>query len=65
MSSTVEDAEASYDSSMQMLLEGALLAVIVVWLFLRDWRATWISALALPLSVLPTFAVMHLLRLQR
>ena len=44
---------------MQMLLEGALLAVIVVWLFLRDWRATWISALALPLSVLPTFGVMH------
>jgi multidrug efflux pump subunit AcrB len=44
---------------MQMLLEGALLAVAVVWLFLRDWRATWISALALPLSVLPTFGVMH------
>jgi multidrug efflux pump subunit AcrB len=59
VSSTVEDAEASYDSSMQMLLEGALLAVIVVWLFLRDWRATWISALALPLSVLPTFGLMH------
>jgi multidrug efflux pump subunit AcrB len=59
VSSTVEDAEASYDSSMQMLLEGAILAVIVVWLFLRDWRATWISALALPLSVLPTFGLMH------
>jgi multidrug efflux pump subunit AcrB len=61
VSSSVEDAKASYSSSMQMLLEGALLAVIVVWLFLRDWRATWISALALPLSVLPTFGVMHLL----
>ena len=36
-----------------------MLAVIVVWLFLRDWRATWISALALPLSIMPTFAVMH------
>ncbi len=59
VSSTVEDAEASYDSSMQMLVEGAILAVAVVWLFLRDWRATWISALALPLSVLPTFGVMH------
>ena len=55
---SVEDAKASYDSSMSMLLEGALLAVIVVWLFLRDWRATWISAIALPLSVIPTFAVM-------
>jgi len=60
VSSTVEDANKSYKSSMQMLLEGALLAVIVVWLFLRDWRATWISALALPLSVLPTFGLMHL-----
>ncbi len=59
VASSVEDAEASFDSSMQMLLEGALLAVAVVWLFLRDWRATWISALALPLSVLPTFGVMH------
>ncbi len=55
---SVEDAKASYDSSMAMLLEGALLAVIVVWFFLRDWRATWISAIALPLSVIPTFAVM-------
>ena len=55
---SVEDAKASYDSSMAMLLEGALLAVLVVWFFLRDWRATWISAIALPLSVIPTFAVM-------
>ena len=34
--------------------------MLVVWLFLRDWRATWISAIALPLSIIPTFAVMHL-----
>src|SRR5207342_1167929 len=33
---------------------------LVVWLFLRDWRATWISAVALPLSIIPTFAVMWL-----
>jgi len=57
--STVETAKASYDASMVMLLEGALLAVFVVWLFLREWRATLISALALPLSVIPTFAVMY------
>lgn len=57
--SSVEEAKASYNSSMIMLLEGALLAVLVVWFFLRDWRATWISAIALPLSVIPTFAVMH------
>lgn len=59
ISSTVEEAENSYSSSMTMLWEGSLLAVLVVWLFLRDWRATWISALALPLSIIPTFAVMH------
>jgi multidrug efflux pump subunit AcrB len=58
VASGVEPARNSYDASVTMLLEGALLAVFVVWLFLRDWRATWISALALPLSVLPTFAVM-------
>jgi multidrug efflux pump subunit AcrB len=59
VASTVEDAQASYESSMAMLWEGAALAVLVVWLFLRDWRATWISALALPLSVIPTFGLMH------
>ncbi|TPL11738.1 efflux RND transporter permease subunit [Mesorhizobium sp. B2-4-14] len=50
----------NYDGSMHMLLEGAILAVIVVWLFLRDWRATFLSAVALPLSVIPTFLAMYL-----
>jgi hydrophobe/amphiphile efflux-1 (HAE1) family protein len=59
VASTVEEAQASYKSSMTMLWEGSLLAVLVVFLFLRDWRATWISAIALPLSIIPTFAVMH------
>jgi multidrug efflux pump subunit AcrB len=35
--------------------------VLVVWLFLRDWRATFVSATALPLSIIPTFAVMYLM----
>jgi len=60
VTTTVEEAQRSYDSSMTMLVEGALLAVLVVWLFLRDWRATWISSVALPLSIIPTFAVMYL-----
>ena len=60
VNSMVEEAERSYKSSMTMLWEGALLALLVVWLFLRDWRATWISAVALPLSIIPTFAVMWL-----
>jgi hydrophobe/amphiphile efflux-1 (HAE1) family protein len=45
----------NYHSAMMTLLEGALLSVIVVLIFLRDWRATAITALALPLSIIPTF----------
>ncbi|MFT3755713.1 MAG: efflux RND transporter permease subunit [Pseudoxanthomonas sp.] len=59
VASIVEEAEDSFTASMHMLWEGALLAVLVVWLFLRDWRATFISAVALPLSIIPTFAVMY------
>ncbi|MWT46745.1 MMPL family transporter, partial [Escherichia coli] len=51
----------AYTASMHALYEGAILAVIVVWLFLRDWRATFVSAVALPLSIIPTFAAMQLL----
>ena len=51
----VTPVQENFDGSMHLLLEGALLAVIVVWWFLRDWRATLISALALPLSIIPTF----------
>lgn len=47
-----------FKGSMAMLYEGALLAVLVVWLFLRDWRATLVAASALPLSILPAFAAM-------
>ena len=45
----------NFEGSMHVLYEGALLAIIVVWAFLRDWRATLVSAAALPLSVLPAF----------
>jgi multidrug efflux pump subunit AcrB len=58
----VSDREirSQFHGSMLMLLEGALLAIIVVWLFLRDMRATLISAIALPLSVIPTFWALYL-----
>jgi hydrophobe/amphiphile efflux-1 (HAE1) family protein len=61
LSGTVGETLAQYHGSMQLLLEGALLAVLVVWWFLRDWRATLVSATALPLSILPAFAAMALL----
>ncbi|MBA3910228.1 MAG: ABC transporter permease [Rhodobacter sp.] len=51
----------NYESAISTLLEGALLAVIVVLAFLKNWRATLITAVALPLSVVPTFWVMDLL----
>ena len=44
-----------FEASMTMLYEGAILAVIVVWLFLRNFRSTLVSAVALPLSVIPAF----------
>lgn len=56
---TVTYTIEQYQGSMQMLYEGAILAVIVVGLFLRDWRATLISAIALPLSIIPTFGIMY------
>ncbi|NTG87973.1 efflux RND transporter permease subunit [Agrobacterium rhizogenes] len=58
--STIGPIIDNYNGSMHMLYEGAILAIVVVWLFLRDWRATILSAVALPLSVIPTFLVMYL-----
>ena len=58
---TVDYTKQQYDSSMSSMVEGAILAVIVVFFFLRDWRATVISAIAIPLSAVPTFWFMHLL----
>ncbi|HEY0817345.1 MAG TPA: efflux RND transporter permease subunit [Rhizobacter sp.] len=57
----VQAVQANYDGSMLLLYEGALLAVLVVFFFLRDGRSTVVAAVALPLSAIPTFAVMHLL----
>lgn len=48
----------SYHASFDSLVVGAVLAVIVIWWFLREWRAALIAGLAMPLSVIPTFVVM-------
>lgn len=58
---TVFFTYGNYESALHTLVEGSLLAVLVVFLFLRNWRATLISAIALPLSAIPTFYVMDLL----
>ncbi len=55
----VTPVQEEFDASMTMLYEGAVLAVIVVWFFLRNWRATFVSAVALPLSAIPAFIGMH------
>jgi multidrug efflux pump subunit AcrB len=56
----VQKTEENVEGSMHLLYEGAILAVIVVWYFLRDWRATIVSAAALPLSILPAFLGIYL-----
>lgn len=58
--STVRYTKSDYKATMQTLAEGAILAVLVVLIFLRDLRATAISVLAIPLSILPTFWAMDL-----
>jgi multidrug efflux pump subunit AcrB len=58
---TVFYTYGNYESAIATLIEGSLLAVLVVLIFLRNWRATLISAIALPLSAIPTFWVMDIL----
>ena len=58
---TVKYTKDQYQSSIAAMVEGAILAVVVVFFFLRDWRATIISAVAIPLSAIPTFWFMDLL----
>ena len=58
---SVDYTKGQYKSSMASMIEGALLAIVVVFLFLRDWRATIISAIAIPLSAIPTFWFLDLL----
>ncbi len=56
---SVDYTKQQYESSIAAMVEGAILAVIVVFFFLRDWRATVISAIAIPLSAIPAFWFMH------
>jgi multidrug efflux pump subunit AcrB len=58
---TVTSVDENYKGSMMLMIEGALLAILVVWIFLRDFRSTIVSAAALPLAILPTFAMIYYL----
>ncbi|SER74903.1 efflux RND transporter permease subunit [Sphingobium sp. YR768] len=58
---SVEYTKGQYHSAMSAMIEGAVLAVVIVFLFLRDWRATMISALAIPLSAIPSFWFMDMM----
>lgn len=51
--------EESYHAAMEHLVIGAILAVAIIWIFLKDWRAAFISGIAMPLSLIPTFFVMN------
>ena len=58
---SVDFTKGNYEAAISTLFEGAILAVIVVFLFLRDFRATVIAAVSLPLSIFPAFWAMDLL----
>ena len=57
--SSVDETRASFEATKHVLLEGMLLAALVVLIFLRDWRSTLITAFAMPVSLIPTFFVMN------
>ena len=63
INNSVDYTKNQYKSAMEGLLEGAVLAVLVVLLFLRDLRATAISALAIPMSAIPAFWFMNMLEI--
>ena len=60
VATTTVDVVNNFHASVEALVLGALLAIAVVFVFLRDWRATLIAAVAMPLSLIPTFWIMDL-----
>ncbi|MDR7114715.1 efflux RND transporter permease subunit [Caulobacter sp. BE254] len=61
ISATVDETRTSFEATRGVLLEGMALAAVVVFFFLKDWRATLITAAAMPISLIPTFAAMAFL----
>ena len=61
VTTTVTFVLAGFHAALEALLIGATLAMIVVYVFLGDWRATIMASIAMPLSLIPTFFVMQML----
>jgi len=61
VTSSTDHVKESYAAALEALWLGALLVVVAIWVFLRNGRATFIGAFALPTSIIPTFAVMSAL----
>jgi HAE1 family hydrophobic/amphiphilic exporter-1 len=59
--SITDNTRENFKATQAVLIEGMILAALVVFLFLRDWRATLIAAAAMPLSLIPTFAIIGVL----
>lgn len=58
--SSVDETRASFKATQHVLMEGMILAALVVFIFLRDWRSTAITAVAMPISLIPTFFFMNI-----
>jgi HAE1 family hydrophobic/amphiphilic exporter-1 len=59
--SGADNTRESFNATVMVLLEGMLLAALVVFAFLREWRSTVIAAIAMPIALIPTFAAMAVL----
>ncbi|MCC2978492.1 efflux RND transporter permease subunit, partial [Sphingomonas sp. PL-96] len=59
--STAQNTRESFSATVHTLIEGMILAALVVFVFLREWRSTVIAAIAMPISLVPTFAAMAML----
>jgi HAE1 family hydrophobic/amphiphilic exporter-1 len=61
VSDNSESIQSTVDGVMDTIIEGCVLAVIIVFLFLYEWESTLISALSLPISIITTFICMKLM----
>ncbi len=59
INSTADSIKSSLDNVKVTILEGALLTVLIVFLFLHSWRSTVITGLTLPISVIATFIALY------